>query len=301
MGSEPVLNLRLPYITLFPAIVVSAWFGGLRPGLLTTLLCAAAAQYFWIQPARSWAISQPGDLLGLLMFIATGGGISAVNEAWHRGTGAVVASEQRLAESEARKAGILDAALDGIVTIDHEGRVVDFNPSAERTFGYQRKDIVGRPMADLIIPPALRERHRQGLARYLETGHAAVLDRRLEMTAMRADGTELPVEISIARIRVAGPPLFTAHIRDISDRVQAEWDRAALVEKERAARVEAELVTSRTPLLLTRVSRDRRYVFVNRACADFFGRPAKDIVGRPIREILGDAAYAAITPTSIES
>lgn len=211
LGLDPVWGLSFPYVTFFPAIMLSAWLGGLWPGVVTTLLCAIAADHFWIEPDRSWAIANPANLLGMLVFIAVGAMISALNEAWRRGTTAVVDSEQRLAESEARKAGILDAALDCIITIDHKGRVVDFNASAERTFGYERNEILGQPMADLIIPPSLRDRHRQGLAKYLETGNAVVLDRRLEMTAMRADGTELPVEISIARVRVAGPPLFTAH------------------------------------------------------------------------------------------
>jgi PAS domain S-box-containing protein len=289
LGLDSVWGPRFPYITFFPAIMLSAWLGGLWPGIVTTLLCAIAADYFWIEPVRSWAVVNPANFLGMLVFIAVGASISALNEAWRRGTTAVVESEQRLAENEARKAGILDAALDGIITMDHEGRVVDFNASAERTFGYRRSEILGRPMADLIIPPALRDRHRQGLARYLETGTPTVLDRRVEMTAMRADGSELPVELSIARVRVAGPPLFTAHVRDISERLRAERERAA---KE----AELELVTSQTPLLLTRCSRDGRYVFVNRACADFFGRPAEDIVGRAIPEILGDEAYATITP-----
>src|SRR5687768_337662 len=192
LGLEPVWGLRLPYITLFPAIMLSAWLGGFWPGVTTTLLCAVAADYFWIEPARSWAMANAPDWLGLLVFVTVGAVISALNEAWRRGTAAVVESGQRLAESEARNAGILDAALDCIITIDHQGRVADFNAAAERTFGYQRSDILGRLMADLIIPPVLRERHRQGFARYLETGHGVVLNRRLEMTAMRADGTELP-------------------------------------------------------------------------------------------------------------
>jgi PAS domain S-box-containing protein len=296
LGLDPVWGLRLPYITLFPAIVLSAWFGGLWPGIVTTVLCATAAEYFWIEPSHSWAIGNAADALGLVVFVAVGGLISVLNEQWRRGTIAVVDAGRRLAETEARTAGILDAALDGIVTMDHEGRVVDFNDAAERTFGYRRSEIVGLPMADVIIPPALRERHRLGLARYLATGEATVLDRRVEMSALRADGTELPVEISIARVRVAGPPLFTAHVRDISERQRAERERASLAEKERAARVELELVTSRTPLLLTRCTRDGRYVFVNRACADFFGRAAEDIIGKPIVEVLGGAAYATIAP-----
>jgi PAS domain S-box-containing protein len=296
LALDPVWDLRLPFITFFPAVMLSAWLGGLGPGLVTTLLCAAAADYFWIEPKESWVIGRAADVLGLLIFCAVGALISALNEAWRRGTIRVVEAGQRLAESEARTAGILDAALDCIITIDHEGRIVDFNASAERAFGYRRSEIVGLPMADLIIPPDLRDRHRQGLARYLVTGEAIVLDRRIEMTAMRADGTELPIELSIARVQVMGPPLFTAHVRDISERQRAERERAALVDKERAARVDLELVTSRTPMLLTRCSRDRRYVFVNRALAEFFDRPAEDIIGRPIVELLGRTAYERLTP-----
>ena len=125
-------------------------------------------------------------------------------------------AEQDVAESEARKAGILEAVLDCIITIDHRGRIVEMNPAAERTFGYRRADVVGRELAQLIIPPALRAAHREGLARYLAAGTGDAIDRRFETTAMRADGTEFPVELSIARIPSAGPPMFTGFLRDIT-------------------------------------------------------------------------------------
>jgi diguanylate cyclase (GGDEF)-like protein/PAS domain S-box-containing protein len=124
--------------------------------------------------------------------------------------------EQDVAESEARKAGILEAVLDCIMTIDHRGRIVEFNPAAERTFGYRRADVVGREMAQLIIPAALRAAHREGMARYLAAGVGGAIDRRFETTAMRADGTEFPVELSITRIPSAGPPMFTGFLRDIT-------------------------------------------------------------------------------------
>jgi PAS domain S-box-containing protein len=131
-------------------------------------------------------------------------------------------SDAALKQGEARKAAILNAALDCIITIDHEGRVIEFNPAAERTFGYLRNEIVGKQLADAIVPPALRKKHRQGMARYLATGETRLIGRRVEMTAVRADGSEFPVELAISRIPLAGPPSFTCYLRDITERKQSE-------------------------------------------------------------------------------
>jgi PAS domain S-box-containing protein len=124
--------------------------------------------------------------------------------------------------------------------MDHEGRVIDFNPAAERTFGYRADEVIGHDMADLIVPPALRSRHRRGLSRYLATEEGSILDRRLEITGMRADGSEFPVELTITRIDLPGPPLFTGYLRDITDRQAAERElrasRTRIVEAADAAR-----------------------------------------------------------------
>jgi hypothetical protein len=138
-----------------------------------------------------------------------------------------------LRQSEARKRAVLDTALDAILTIDADGKVAELNLAAERMFGYPRDEVVGREMATLIIPPRLRDAHRAGLARYLKTGEGRIVDRRVEMTAMRRDGAEFPVEISVTRIALAGAPVFTGYIRDLSDRKAAE---AALRESEEQLR-----------------------------------------------------------------
>ncbi len=127
------------------------------------------------------------------------------------------AVEQRIQESEARKAGMLEAALDCIITIDRQGRIIEFNAAAERTFGYQRDEVLGLEMADAIIPADLRDEHRRGLARYLETGTAHLIGRRLETVAVRADGSEFPVEVSISRVMSGGEIVFTEFLRDITE------------------------------------------------------------------------------------
>ena len=90
--------------------------------------------------------------------------------------------------SESRKAAILHSALDCIITIDHEGRVLDFNPAAERTFGYRQEEVRNQLLGELIVPPSLREAHYRGMTHYLATGKGPVLDQRIEVTAMRSDG-----------------------------------------------------------------------------------------------------------------
>ncbi len=131
-------------------------------------------------------------------------------------------SRAALAKIEARKTAIFEAALDCIVTMDAAGRIVEFNPAAEALFGYERSEVVNRPLADVVIPVPLRDLHRDGLARYLASGEARVLGRRIEITALRRDGSEFPVELTITRVDLPGPPLFTGYLRDITARHRAE-------------------------------------------------------------------------------
>ncbi len=135
---------------------------------------------------------------------------------------ALARAQARLQASEASKAGILDAALDAIITMDVEGRVVDFNPAAESTFGHARSDAIGQQLADLVIPPDARAHHRAGIDRYLRTGVGRILGKRVEVTAMRADGSVFPAELTVAAIDAAGTKLFSGHVRDITERVGAE-------------------------------------------------------------------------------
>ena len=143
-------------------------------------------------------------------------------------------AEAEVRASESRLRAMLESALDAVVTMDERGRVIVWNAAAEATFGYPPEEAIGRDMAELIVPPSLRMSHRRGLARFLETGEGAVLDRRLELTGMRKDGTVFPVELTITRIDLPGPATFTGYLRDISARKRADADllasRARLVE-----------------------------------------------------------------------
>jgi PAS domain S-box-containing protein len=152
--------------------------------------------------------------------------------------------QRRIAEavqdSTIRIGAILESVLDCIVTIDDQGTIVEFNAAAEKTFGYDRGSAIGRQMAELIIPPSLREAHYHGFQRHLATGQSSLLNKRIEMRAMRADGTEFPVELSITRLPLTGRPLFTGFLRDLTARKRAEAERQRMdVEVQKAAKLES--------------------------------------------------------------
>jgi PAS domain S-box-containing protein len=132
-----------------------------------------------------------------------------------------------LAASEARQRAILETALDAVISIDRDARVTYVNSAFERTFGYRTEEVIGRELAEMIVPPSLREAHRRGLRRHLETGEVKILDRRIVLPATRADGTEFPAELAITRTGLSGQPAFTAYLRDITDRQRAEQELTA--------------------------------------------------------------------------
>ncbi len=143
--------------------------------------------------------------------------------------------ERRRAENTIRtveqfKSAVLASSLDCIVGMDHRGLVVEFNEAAERLFGYRREDVIGRELAELIIPEELRDRHRESVRRYVETGQATLIGRRLELPALRSDGSRVPIELTVTRLGGSEPPLFTGFLREISERAEAERVRHHLAE-----------------------------------------------------------------------
>jgi PAS domain S-box-containing protein len=165
---------------------------------------------------------------------------------------------RKLAEAlrfnSAQMSALLDHALEAIVTIDESGDVVGFNASAVHMFGYTQEEAIGRRLADLIIPAGQREAHRIGMKRFLETGRPTVIGRRVEMTALRKNGGEFPVEMAIIYTQLEGVNRFTGFLRDISQRKQAlsELEKARVV-AEQASEAKSRFVATmsheiRTPL-----------------------------------------------------
>lgn len=195
--------------------------------------------------------------------------------------------ERALVGRRAMHDGIIAAALDCIVTIDAAGLVVDFNPAAERTFGYSRDEATGRDMAELIIPPRLRERHRSGMQRLLSTSKPQILNRRVELEAMRRNGSEFPVELTVTQLS-ADPPLFAGHLRDISDRKAAEADQLRLV-----------AVVDSSQDAVIGLDRDGVIFDWNRGAAQLYGFERSEMVGCHLQRIVppqhADAFSRALT------
>jgi PAS domain S-box-containing protein len=186
--------------------------------------------------------------------------------------------QQRTAElalNHERTRAIFETALDGIVTMDHEGRIREFNAAAEGIFGYRRGDVIGRPLAEVIIPAALRERHCAGLARYLATGEAPVLGKRIELPALRADGSEVTVELSINRMPGDGPASFAGFVRDITERQRAAETNARL----------ASIVQYSDDAIVSK-NLDGIITSWNPGAERLFGYPAEEALGKPIAMLI---------------
>jgi PAS domain S-box-containing protein len=185
-------------------------------------------------------------------------------------------AEEATRQSEERMRAVLESALDCVITMDHEGSIVEFNPAAEKTFGYTRSEAIGRLLADLIIPASLRERHQRGLQHYLSTGEAPVLGKRIQLMGMRSDRSEFPVELGITRIGSHEPPMFTGFIRDITEQKQAE----------ERLREQADIINRAHDAIIVRDFGTGRVTFWNAGAQRLYGWTAEEAVGRSIGDLI---------------
>ena len=183
--------------------------------------------------------------------------------------------EEALRKSEARKAAILHAALDCIISFEMHGRIVEFNPAAERAFGLTQTEALGRDIAELIVPESLQHNRRLGLPFYNPVEAERLLGKRMELVALRSDGKEFPVEVAVSRVRIDGKPMFTAYMRDITDRKEAERvlsELAAVVANSNDAIIGASL--------------DGEIRSWNAGAERIYGYSTSEAIGRPLHMLL---------------
>ncbi len=138
-------------------------------------------------------------------------------------------------QTEALSAVSIEHAMDCVITIDGGGRILAFNPLAERTFGFSAQQVIGQSLSSCIVPERMRAAHEEGLARFLRTGEANVVGKRIEIPALCADGTEIQVELSVTAFELDGEPYFTAYLRDLTEKNQS--DAAAVGDSATAQRL----------------------------------------------------------------
>jgi len=185
-----------------------------------------------------------------------------------------------------RLGSIFDSALDAVVTMGGDGVITDWNPMAETIFGWPRSEAVGRLVSETIIPLRYRGAHKYGLRNFLATGEGPVLNKRLELAALHRDGHEFPIELSISATSSGGSHLFSAFVRDITERHNAE--EALRASEERYRQI---VETAFEGVWL--IDSNNRTTFLNHRMADMLGYPTEEMLGKPVLDFMGPEAQAA--------
>lgn len=194
-------------------------------------------------------------------------------------------AELLVLKEETRRGATLQIALDCIISMDANGKILEFNPASEKTFGYNRSEVLGKDLAELIIPPEYRERHRIGLARYLSTGESHYMGKRLNFPAMIKGGSLIQIELAITEIPGSVPPIFTGFIRDITARVQAENKLREQVEETVLEKQKFESLFKESPASMA-LLKGSSHIFekINKLYAELIGN--RDVIGKTILEAL---------------
>jgi PAS domain S-box-containing protein len=217
---EEHLRRHVPVVTGFARMLSGGDYEGLH---WTVLLRMDRSDILAPIRKMTWSLGLAGALVVLPVLLLLGWSVRRLGREWEQ----VNQESERAAAAEASVRAIVESALDAVVGMDAEGRITDWNSQAEAIFGWSRQEAVGRPLAATIIPPQHRGAHARGLQRYLATGEGPVLNRRIEITAVDRRGREFPVELAISPLREGETCRFSAFVRDITERRQAESRQAA--------------------------------------------------------------------------
>jgi phosphoserine phosphatase RsbU/P len=167
---------------------------------------------------------------------------------------------------------ILETAQEAFISIDANGLVIVWNKEAETVFGWSREEVLGQSLAEIIMPPQSREAHRRGIQHFLATGESPMLNRRLELNALRRDGNEFPIELTVTPVRESGSYIFNAFLHDITERKQAEEELS----------LRSEVMRNMAGGVVVIRSNDGVIVYANPGFEEVFGYGSGELAGKHV-------------------
>ncbi|MFL6216474.1 MAG: PAS domain S-box protein [Blastocatellia bacterium] len=271
---EPVIGNEFPFITFFLGVALSAWFGGLGPGLLATLLGSIISLYRWLPPDNSWFVRDAGTAIGLLTFLFVCSAISALSEGLHRARRRGEENTAALSENRKLLAITLGSIGDAVIATDTEGRITFINPVAESLTGWRRGEAIGRPLAEVfvIVNEGTRQPVESPVDKVLREG--VIVGLANHTVLIRKDGSDVPIDDSGAPIKddqgqLSGVVLV---FRDISERRRVE---------EALSFVASIVESSEDAIIGKRL--DGTIVSWNTGAERLYGYRAEEVVGKHIR------------------
>jgi PAS domain S-box-containing protein len=215
------LGDQAPFFTFVLAVLVAAWYGGARPGLLATALGAALGVGLFVRPLPSSWADAPRVALVAGLFLIVGATASWLCGALHAARRRTEDKQRQLEQAEEQIRSVVDHVLDAIITIDEGGTVRSINPAGERLFGYPASEIVGRNVK-VLMPEPYSDEHDKYLANYLLTGEAKIIGVGRGVVGRREDGSTFPMELAVSEFRLGDRRYFTGIVRDVTERKRAE-------------------------------------------------------------------------------
>lgn len=275
-------------LLFYPAVFFSAWIGGLRGGLVATAISVLLVWFFFVPPQLSFRVAESHMYVPLVVFAIMGGFFAWMHEQLHASrdrlalrvqhrTAELEASREALRLSEARMGAIVTSAMDAIISVDGDQKVVLFNAAAEDMFGYRAAEVLGQSL-DRFMPAAFRAGHREHVRSFGQSGITARTMGALgHLTAVRASGAEFPIEASISHAEVGGEKTYTVIIRDITQRRQVEKDLRGSLDRYRHT---LDHMMEGCQI----IGPDWRYIYVNDSAAKQSRKSREELLGHTIME-----------------